>query len=1265
MSRSHLDAKKFPLTYGLCVDVLFKGALWEAVVIFDNEKGALKRLRFSWTKLVSVAVPENLTAADRKVVDLVRFLGEEVLDVLPNKRRISSASQVLSSWSAVDKEKELPMDSLDEMFPTYDQATEDLACETNFDSKFQCERKRHSSGSCCLNLVHAAKHSSHPQYPEGLHACQLPCDLQKKMVLLDVPIEWTALEYCPPKCTGDSLKGVWTPQRRPSEGAGCGDLVISPKSSSEAPKDVPVMSLDYPIGSVLEEDVQNTLSVHVKSKCLKLVGPIPRLHNEMIIGAKKICKAPSIDKVWKPMEGLSDECSPQAIIDYLALFSNSRKHCPRESEGSGDDCTPLSLRDEVKKHLLFLGWKIESKQDKSCLRIRLVSPKGKNYYSLHEACIGLDKHENMAQASGNSSRSGTNCSVAKEVDEELFVATDPSPKFFKELEEAQGGYSMLQDQSEREAPMCPFIDIGKEYCPEAVVNYAKKTSYMKGKRKRILELEESVTNMRSKVMMHLSFIGWRFKYEPRKGGHDLSCLSPDGKWYCSLRTACEACIQEGLAGCSSSGKSMYSVYGNPGQTLPQSSVFVPTHGEESENCSSWCLLQLRQLGFGKTALKGRRTRKCRKRRNYGELIEYRLTAAMLCDTNLKRRNPSRVLIKKGDKPERGCLRWALRSSKRALQVVDGVGPSQHSPRTILSWLMDSDMILPRQRVSYIHRRGELVMAKGIVTREGIKCKCCRKVYSLAKFEVHAGSASQCPANNIFLSDGRSLMQCQMQLVHSKEGGYKRLDLNERKKGDYSSYERDKICSVCHYGGQLVHCDSCPSSFHSSCVSVQDVLQGRWSCPSCRCTRCGQSEYDADNQRFTPRSILYCDQCRREYHVGCLSERGERKLERCPLGNWFCGRKCSKTFTALQKYLGKSKPVGATGLSWTVLRSRKEISFSSSAYETITEQHSKLWVALSVLHECFVPITEPRTKRDLVTDVLFNNWSELRRLNFQGFYTMILEKDDELISVATIRIHGEKVAEMPLVATRVPYRRQGMCRLLVNEVEKFLAHLGVEKLIVPAVSQLLEAWTTSFGFTKLTRSERLELLEYTFLDFQATTMCQKILVPPVLTKNKQSRANEVIIRDGSRNGETDQSGCSLMQVVIQTVEPIQILKPMGLLEFPSGTESTTSKEVGLYSDGLIPEHEQIEQGEALQQRLLQDGASENGEVSGFTDRASPNVKVKQLNNPICRFRGQHYSRRNRSGKKRESLHKNPAERRYGVFYSRRRIDKEKVIINPNT
>lgn len=69
----------------------------------------------------------------------------------------------------------------------------------------------------------------------------------------------------------------------------------------------------------------------------------------------------------------------------------------------------------------------------------------------------------------------------------------------------------------------------------------------------------------------------------------------------------------------------------------------------------------------------------------------------------------------------------------------------------------------------------------------------------------------------------------------------------------------------------------------------------------------------------------------------------------------------------------------------------------------------------------------------------------------------------------------------------------------------LRELGVQRLVLPAVSSVLNAWTTAFGFSKMTDSERLDFLNYTFLDFQETIMCQKFLlknnvVPSSLTGN---------------------------------------------------------------------------------------------------------------------------------------------------------------------
>lgn len=58
--------------------------------------------------------------------------------------------------------------------------------------------------------------------------------------------------------------------------------------------------------------------------------------------------------------------------------------------------------------------------------------------------------------------------------------------------------------------------------------------------------------------------------------------------------------------------------------------------------------------------------------------------------------------------------------------------------------------------------------------------------------------------------------------------------------------------------------------------------------------------------------------------------------------------------------------------------------------------------------------------------------------------------------------------------------------------KNLMDLGIERLILPAASSSLHTWTTSFGFSIMTDADKLSFLDYTFLNFQGTTMCHKLL-----------------------------------------------------------------------------------------------------------------------------------------------------------------------------
>ncbi|CAN1808530.1 Increased DNA methylation 1, partial [Linum perenne] len=114
------------------------------------------------------------------------------------------------------------------------------------------------------------------------------------------------------------------------------------------------------------------------------------------------------------------------------------------------------------------------------------------------------------------------------------------------------------------------------------------------------------------------------------------------------------------------------------------------------------------------------------------------------------------------------------------------------------------------------------------------------------------------------------------------------------------------------------------------------------------------------------------------------------------------------FANLSANLGIPVPAGVDDLTWTLQKSvvesdgRAEFGVASDI-EAEAQSYMKLAIALHVMHECFEPLEESTTGRDVVNDVIFSRMSQPRRLDFRGFYTMLLEKNDEVISVATIRL----------------------------------------------------------------------------------------------------------------------------------------------------------------------------------------------------------------------------------------------------------------------
>ncbi|RCV14663.1 hypothetical protein SETIT_2G443100v2 [Setaria italica] len=690
-----------------------------------------------------------------------------------------------------------------------------------------------------------------------------------------------------------------------------------------------------------------------------------------------------------------------------------------------------ALRTKVRKHLVALGWTIVSRRNAAMApRLRYESHDGKTYCSLPDLIVAAGATRSLLDDQHPPPPPPETNKIYNDDDD------DPAPTPTQQ-EDANAIAEYVALMASNHRAMGPTAD-----------------------------------RLRASAKRQLQASGWSFWMKLKSDGREeLRYKAPTGRSYPSLHTACQAFT-----------------------STPSESTTAPTTGNRKKRKISELLRISSGCGSGGG---GPVIKKCTtvQKKKTCQAVEGAADGSCL----IKRCTTTTTVSSKRKKKKAAGSSRVLRPSCEAAAAT-----CPRRARTLLSVLIDEGILVPRDKVTY-SAAAATSSKVGLITGDGvIRCTCCGKAFTVAEFEAHATRGRRTagrPWARLFLKDGRSLSQCLVELMRRDDDrnnkGMRRV---VRLKEACLDPGGDSVCSICNDGGELLLCDHCPSAFHHDCLglpaaSASPDEEEEWFCPCCRCAACGGSDFDPadpdDTTRrpLTDKTIIYCEQCEHEYHVGCVE--GGLQLQQGP---WLCSPGCERVFRHLQGLAGTSIPTSAEGVSLAILRRRSDDQQGVSSEEAMAMEHGKLRAALDVLHECFVPLVEPRTQSDLSADVVFNRESELRRLQFRGYYVVGLEKGGELVTVATLRVYGNKVAELPLVGTRFAHRRQGMLRLLMTELEKMLARdLGVHRLVLPAVPELLRMWTGSMGFRAMTHSDKLEVADHTILCFQGTTMCQKSLL----------------------------------------------------------------------------------------------------------------------------------------------------------------------------
>mmetsp|Transcript_13830 Transcript_13830/g.39159 ORF Transcript_13830/g.39159 Transcript_13830/m.39159 type:complete len:924 (+) Transcript_13830:273-3044(+) len=380
-----------------------------------------------------------------------------------------------------------------------------------------------------------------------------------------------------------------------------------------------------------------------------------------------------------------------------------------------------------------------------------------------------------------------------------------------------------------------------------------------------------------------------------------------------------------------------------------------------------------------------------------------------------------------------------------------------------------------EKVSYMGPGQQPILTGTLVINaadiSGIRCHHCNEIVSPSQFEAHAGKgARRAPYDFIVRENGETLRQVAARMPDNV---------------DYSALN---ISYIAHGARRRQLSAMRGRSTGRAGVTADDqeeaegeVLGG--------CCICNMTDFTLD--KFDDRTIIICDQCELEHHVGCLREHGRCDLKALPEGDWLCSKGCRTVHAVLAAQVEKgpiSIPSDGLPMTWQILRSNKEQSGPG-----------ELKVVQEILQQSFDPIMELTTNTDLLPVMVASG--TFREWDYSGMHCLLLMMDGVPVVAGIFRVFGQRMAELPLIATHKEYRRQGLARKLLDAFVSVLSEAGVGRLCLPAARETVSTWQEGFGFIPMEPKDmEWAASELRMLRFPGTEGLQLEVIPGALGSN---------------------------------------------------------------------------------------------------------------------------------------------------------------------